>query len=111
MVSFFKRLNAGFNALEKKPDGEGGAENETNTSKSTVSKSTASKATPGKAPKDEDADSSGVSAWFSSHPDTLTRIQAIEHYLAAHPCNTCKSLAWDKQAIAADLRKAVKRAD
>jgi len=116
MVSFFKRLNAGFNALDKKPDGEGGAENETNTSKGTankgnVSKDAPSKATSSKAPEDADADSPGVSAWFSSHPDTLTRIQAIEHYLAAHPCNTCKSLAWDKQAIAADLRKAVKRAD
>jgi len=116
MVSFFKRLNAGFNALDKKPDGEGGAENETNAStvtanKGNVSKNAPSKNTPSKAPEDADADTSGVSAWFSSHPDTLTRIQSIEHYLAAHPCNTCKSLAWDKQAIAADLRKAVKRVD
>ena len=110
MVSFFKRLNAGFNPLGKKSGGSS-AENEKNASNGTASKGSPRKGTPSKVPEDTDADSSGVSAWFSSHPDTLTRIQAIEHYLAAHPCTTCKSLGWDKQAIAADLRKAVKRPD
>jgi len=102
MVSFFTRLNAGFNLLDKEQDGEAGAKIDAKKNKSATKKDEENTG------RDSETN---VSAWFSSHPDTLTRIQAIEHYLEAHPCNTCKSLAWDKNAIAADLRKAVKQAD
>lgn len=47
--------------------------------------------------------SSEVASWFSSHPDTLIRIQAIEEFIATHPCNTCMTLTWDKSALLAEL--------
>ena len=46
---------------------------------------------------------SEVASWFSSHPDTLIRIQAIEEYVAKHPCVTCKTLTWNKAALLAGL--------
>ncbi len=48
---------------------------------------------------------SEVAGWFSSHPDTLSRIQAIEEYVARHPCNACTILTWDKSALRAELDK------
>jgi Zn-dependent protease with chaperone function len=59
--------------------------------------------------KDQPAEKkSEVAGWFSSHPDTLIRINDIEEYLAAHPCSTCGSLEWDKPAMQAELAKTVK---
>jgi len=48
---------------------------------------------------------SEVAGWFSSHPDTLIRIRAIEEYVAQHPCDTCTTLTWDKSALLAELEK------
>lgn len=53
--------------------------------------------------------SSEVASWFSSHPDLQIRIQAIEEYVARHPCDTCATLTWDKAALMAELDKADKR--
>ena len=55
--------------------------------------------------KEKKSTSSDVSTWFSSHPDTRNRIQAIEQYLASHPCPSCKSLSWDKPLIMEDLKQ------
>jgi len=52
---------------------------------------------------------SQVASWFSSHPDTLIRIQLIEEYVASHPCNTCTKLSWDKNAVLADLARFEKK--
>jgi Zn-dependent protease with chaperone function len=43
--------------------------------------------------------------WLSSHPDTTSRIQAIEKYNQEHPCLNCEQLKWDKKAILASLEK------
>ena len=55
--------------------------------------------------KEKKSTSSDVSTWFSSHPDTRNRIQAIEQYLASHPCPSCRSLSWDKPLIMEDLKQ------
>jgi Zn-dependent protease with chaperone function len=55
--------------------------------------------------KDSQEKPSEVASWFSSHPDTLIRIQTIEEYIAKHPCNTCTALTWDKPALLAALEK------
>lgn len=56
--------------------------------------------------KDKPAEeSSEVAGWFSSHPDTLLRIQAIEEYIAAHPCSSCESLTWDRPGMLAEIGK------
>jgi len=76
MVSFFKKMDAGIG------DNKDGA-------------------------KDQSTEKpSEVAGWFSSHPDTLSRIQAIEEYVAKHPCGTCMTLTWDKSALLAELEKA-----
>lgn len=54
-------------------------------------------------------ESSQMASWFSSHPDTLFRIQTIEAYFASHPCNTCTKLSWDKNALRADLARFEKK--
>lgn len=43
--------------------------------------------------------------WMSSHPDTDSRIQAIENYIKEHSCADCEKLKWDKKAILASLGK------
>jgi Zn-dependent protease with chaperone function len=43
--------------------------------------------------------------WISSHPDTNNRIQAVENYIKANPCEDCEALKWDKKAIIASLEK------
>ena len=52
---------------------------------------------------------SEVASWFSSHPDTLVRIQLIEQYFASHPCNTCTKLSWDRTALRAELTRLEKK--
>jgi Zn-dependent protease with chaperone function len=52
---------------------------------------------------------SEVASWFSSHPDTLIRIQAIEEYVATHPCTGCTTLSWDKAAVLAELDRVDKK--
>jgi beta-barrel assembly-enhancing protease len=47
----------------------------------------------------------GGPTWFSSHPETLARIQAAEAYVAQHPCQLCTKLTWDKPAIMDDLEQ------
>ncbi|HSI43480.1 MAG TPA: M48 family metallopeptidase [Methylotenera sp.] len=89
MVSFFKKMQPELNDKAEKNTG----------------KNTEKKDTKAKSEKDEKNTSSDVSSWFSSHPDTLNRIQAIERYLATHPCLTCKSLVWDKTLIANDIKQ------
>ena len=79
MSSFFKKLNAEVN-------GEQAADNE----------------------KPDDKPSE-VTSWFSSHPDTLIRIQLIEQYIASHPCNTCTDLSWNKVALRADIARIEKK--
>lgn len=79
MVSFFKKMDGG---LSKKKD---------------------------KAEEPSTEQPSEVASWFSSHPDTLIRIQVIEDYIAEHPCNTCTALTWDKAALLAELDKAGKK--
>lgn len=56
-----------------------------------------------KEPKASKEEPSEVSSWLSSHPDTLLRIQAIESYIAQHPCQQCTTLTWNKPAILAEL--------
>lgn len=73
MVSFFKKMDAGSDAQKDKTQ-EPASEKNTE-----------------------------VAGWFSSHPDTLLRIQAIETYLAQHPCSSCTTLTWDKDAVLAGL--------
>ncbi len=75
MVSFFKKMDAGFDAKKESEEKEKPSE---------------------------------VAGWFSSHPDTLIRIQVIEEYLAQHPCGTCTTLTWDKAAMQAGLEAADK---
>ena len=75
MSSFFKKMNAEVNGRQV-------ADNE----------------------KSDDKPSEVVS-WFSSHPDTLIRIQLIEQYVASHPCNTCTDLSWNKVALRADIAR------
>jgi Zn-dependent protease with chaperone function len=83
MVSFFKKLEAGFN---KKKEG------------------TEKPFPENKSPQKQSSEKpSEVAGWFSSHPDTLVRIQMIEEYVAKHPCATCKALTWDKAALRAEL--------
>lgn len=53
--------------------------------------------------------STQVASWFSSHPDTLMRIQLIEQYFASHPCNTCTELSWDKTSLRAELARLEKK--
>lgn len=79
MVSFFKKIAAGFG---KKEDGAEGQSTEK---------------------------PSELASWFSSHPDTLIRIQVIEEYLAKYPCNTCMTLTWDKEALLAELPQVAKK--
>lgn len=43
--------------------------------------------------------------WLSSHPDTASRIQALENYIKVHPCTDCEKLKWDKKAILVGLEK------
>jgi predicted Zn-dependent protease len=82
MVSFFKKMDAGF-----------------------ITDKAEAKAKP-KAEQDADAEESEVASWFSSHPDTVSRIQTVERYIAQHPCPSCKTLTWDKAAILANLKQA-----
>ncbi len=79
MLSFFRKMDAG---LDNKNDGT-------------------------KEPSKEEP--SEVASWFSSHPDTLVRIRAIEEYVAAHPCDTCATLTWDKSALLAELDEVEKK--
>lgn len=79
MVSFFKKMDAG---LDHKKDG---------------------------AKEKSTEEPSEVASWFSSHPDTLIRIQTIEEYVAKHPCNTCATLTWDKSALLAELDRIDKK--
>jgi predicted Zn-dependent protease len=82
MVSFFKKMNAGF----------------------VINKADA-KDKP-KAEQDTEAEEDDVASWFSSHPDTVSRIQTVERYIAQHPCQSCKTLTWDRPAILANLKQA-----
>ncbi len=43
--------------------------------------------------------------WLSSHPDTGSRIRAVEDYMKGHPCQDCENLTWNKSAILASLAK------
>jgi beta-barrel assembly-enhancing protease len=52
---------------------------------------------------------SQMASWFSSHPDTLSRIQFIEQYITSHPCNTCTALTWDHAALKAELSNLEKK--
>jgi beta-barrel assembly-enhancing protease len=45
------------------------------------------------------------SDWLSSHPDTSSRILAVENYIKAHPCMDCERLKWDKKVILVSLEK------
>jgi len=90
MVSFFEKMNAGF--AQKKTT--------IKTGKKEASQRESTKET----------DEASVAGWFSSHPDTLSRIKTIQQYLAKNPCKTCVSLsasmAWDKSAILANIKAA-----
>jgi beta-barrel assembly-enhancing protease len=44
-------------------------------------------------------------SWLSSHPDTNSRVLAIEKYNKAHACLGCELLTWDKKAILASIVK------
>ncbi|MFZ2160875.1 MAG: M48 family metallopeptidase [Sideroxyarcus sp.] len=59
--------------------------------------------------KESKEEPSEVASWFSSHPDTLFRIQTIEEYIAGHPCNACTTLTWNKPALLAALEKVDKK--
>lgn len=87
MVSFFKKMDAGF--ITNKADAK-----------------EKPKAEPGKEAQETEAEESDVTSWFSSHPDTVSRIQTVERYIAQHPCPSCKALTWDKAAILANLKQA-----
>lgn len=52
---------------------------------------------------------SQMASWFSSHPDTLIRIQYIEQYITSHPCNTCTTLNWNHAALRAELNNFEKK--
>jgi len=82
MVSFFKKMNAGF------------VTNKTDTTEKPNTES------------DTDTEETDVASWFSSHPDTVSRIQTVERYIAQHPCQSCKTLTWDRPAILVDLKQA-----
>lgn len=82
MVSFFKKMNAGF--ITDKADTK---------EKPSTEPGTAS-------------DEADVASWFSSHPDTVSRIQTVERYIAQHPCQSCKTLTWDRPAILANIKQA-----
>lgn len=73
MSSFFKKMDA-YAKKEQAGENEGGGDNP-----------------------------SQVASWFSSHPDTLIRIQLIENYVTSHPCNTCTTLNWNQAALRAEL--------
>ena len=49
-------------------------------------------------------------SWLSSHPDTVSRIAAIEKYNQDHPCINCELLQWDKKRILASLEKTTSKA-
>jgi Zn-dependent protease with chaperone function len=87
MVSFFKKMDAGF--ITNKADAK-----------------EKPKAEPSKEAQEADTKESDVTSWFSSHPDTVSRIQTVERYIAQHPCPSCKMLTWDKAAILANLKQA-----
>lgn len=81
MVSFFKKMNAGF-----------------------ISKKTNAKEKPNTEP-DTETEEADVASWFSSHPDTVSRIQTVERYIAQHPCPSCKTLTWDRPSVLASLKQ------
>ncbi|MDD4964735.1 MAG: M48 family metallopeptidase [Gallionella sp.] len=64
---------------------------------------------PPKEPKASKEESSEVSSWLSSHPDTLVRIATIESYIAQHPCQQCSVLTWNKADILAELERSEKK--
>lgn len=43
--------------------------------------------------------------WLSSHPETESRIKAVEDYNNTHPCPDCEKLKWNKPAILASFTK------
>ncbi|MFY9259668.1 MAG: M48 family metallopeptidase [Gallionella sp.] len=61
-----------------------------------------------KEPKASKEEPSEVASWLSSHPDTLLRIQAIESYIAQHPCQQCTVLTWNKPAILEEIEQSDK---
>jgi beta-barrel assembly-enhancing protease len=99
MVSFFKKMDE--ESIQKKVNTESKQSKPDKTGQPEKNDSKSKK-------KEEVSSRVRIGDWFSSHPDTATRIQEIETYIAKHPCSTCKPLTWDKAKILVDIAQSTK---